>query len=72
MYRSDSWKNDWKADAETLSAAPRWSMGGKSGLHTPEKVPGRARSCESEDSEHGAGPAFGHSVGFSGYMRKSS
>lgn len=36
--KSDSWKNDWKADAETLSAAPRWSMGGKSGLHTPEKV----------------------------------
>ena len=51
-------------------------MGGKSGFHTPEKVLGRAlagaRSCESENSEHGVGSEFGHSVGFSGYVRKSS
>lgn len=35
--RSDGWKEGWKADAETLSSAPRWSMGGKAGVHSPEK-----------------------------------
>lgn len=34
--KSDTWKEGWKSDAETLASAPRWSMGGKAGFHTPE------------------------------------
>jgi len=33
----DAWRQGWKSDAESLASAPRWSMGGKAGLHTPER-----------------------------------